>query len=265
MRHTARVDAVLAGRSNLPAEVSSFVGRDADRARCAELLAASRLLCLTGFGGAGKSRLARQVARDVAERFADGLLWADLESCADLRAVVSLLAAALPETAEAAGVGGLVAALAPRTVLLVLDGCEHLVDVLPELVVALLRGAPGVRVLATSRVPLDVEGEVLWRVAPLAVPPDDAHHADVARYAAVRLFLDRAAAARPDSAPDLAAAAALCRRLDGLPLAIEIAAARHRSASLGQILAGLDDRFALLVRTPGRPPARHRTLLASVE
>jgi predicted ATPase/DNA-binding CsgD family transcriptional regulator len=258
------VDAVPIGHSNLPAEVSSFIGRGADRARCAELLALSRLVCLTGVGGSGKSRLARQVARDIACRFPDGLRWADLEPCNDATTVVSLLAAALPDGVTT-GIDGLVAALATRTVLLVLDGCEHLGDVLPDLVVALLRGASDVRILATSRVPLDVDGEVVWRVPPLAVPPAETARAGLAGFDAVRLFVDRATAARPDAMLDLAEVAVLCRRLDGLPLAIEIAAARHRSSTVGQILAGLDDRFALLVRTPGRTPARHRTLLASVE
>lgn len=145
-----------------------------------------------------------------------------------------------------------------------LDGCEHLGDVLPELVLTLLRSAPDVRILATSRIPLDLDGEVVWRVPPLAVPPETTTE-HLAEYDAIRLFLDRATAARPDATLDLADVATLCRRLDGLPLAIEIAAARHRTSTTKQIIAGLDDRFALLVRRPRHAPARHRTLLASIE
>lgn len=136
--HNSPVDV---GPGSLPAEVSSFVGRAEDRARCADLLAASRLLCLTGVGGAGKSRLARQVARDVADRFPDGVGWADLEPCADVEAIVSRIAAVGPQARDVADVDSLVAALAPRTALLVLDGCEHLAEALQDVVVPLLRGA----------------------------------------------------------------------------------------------------------------------------
>ena len=134
-----------------------------------------------------------------------------------------------------------------------------------ELVDRLLRGTRAVRVLATSRGVLEVEGEIVWRVHPLAVPPARAREAELRRYDAARLFLERAGQARPDVRPQAADVVAVCRQLDGLPLALELAAARFRAATMTQILAGLDDRFALLTRTGGAAPSRQRTLLASVQ
>ena len=270
--HTARVgqraadpDGRLGVRGNLPAEISSFVGRARDLARCADLLRQGRLLTLTGAGGAGKTRLALRLARTLAAGFPGGVWWVDLAPLTGPEAVTGAVARAVPAVPAGAGLDVMAEVLAEAGALLVLDNCEHLGAGVSELVDRLLRGTRAVRVLATSRGVLEVEGEIVWRVHPLAVPPARAREAELRRYDAARLFLERAGQARPDVRPQAADVVAVCRQLDGLPLALELAAARFRAATMTQILAGLDDRFALLTRTGGAAPSRQRTLLASVQ
>ncbi len=273
--HTARVGQRAAGpggpdgrlgvRGNLPAEISSFVGRAGDLARCADLLRQGRLLTLTGAGGAGKTRLALRLAGTLAAGFPGGVWWVDLAPLTGPEAVTGAVARAVPAVPAGAGLDIMAEVLAEAGALLVLDNCEHLGAGVSELVDRLLRGTRAVRVLATSRGVLEVEGEIVWRVHPLAVPPARAREAELRRYDAARLFLERAGQARPDVRPQAADVVAVCRQLDGLPLALELAAARFRAATMTQILAGLDDRFALLTRTGGAAPSRQRTLLASVQ
>jgi predicted ATPase len=228
--------------SELPLRLSSFVGRERERAQVAEALAATRLLTLTGVGGCGKTSLALEVARDVLDRFPDGVYWLELAAVGDPDAVDATLAHAAG-VRPLLGEGELDAALrflSERRALLVLDNCEHLVDACAEVARAVLLACANVTAIATSRVPLGIEGEAEWRVPSLSLPAgDDAHAAR--RSDAVRLFADRARLVQPefslDDAP-LAAVNDICRQLDGIPLAIELAAARLRMLSVAQIASG---------------------------
>ena len=255
----------LAGRSNLPAEISSFVGRAGDLARCADLLREGRLLTLTGAGGAGKTRLALRLAATLTARFPGGVWWIDLAPLTGREAVTEAVARTVPVVPAGSGFDAMAEVLGEVGALLVLDNCEHLGAGVPEFLDRLLRVTWALRVLATSRGVLEVEGEIVWRVHPLAVPPADTRAADLHRYDAARLFLERAGHARPDVRPQAPDIVAVCQQLDGLPLALELAAARFRTATMTQILTGLGDRFALLTRQGGAAPPRQRTLLASVQ
>ncbi|MGI8334404.1 AfsR/SARP family transcriptional regulator [Actinomadura scrupuli] len=246
---------VATGRAagNVPCALSSFVGRRAEVARAGELLTAHRLVTFTGPGGVGKTRLALEVARDRAE--ADGRWVVELAGLEAPELLGSTVADALGVLGAADG-ADLGAALGDRELILVLDNCEHLVSAAAEFAAALLARAGLVRVLATSREPLGVAGEVVYPVGPLPPGGD-----------AVELFLGRAAAVLPDWTPTEAereTVAAICAALDGMPLAIELAAAQCRVLSIDQIAARLDDRFALLVGGPATGPARHRTLEGTV-
>ncbi|MFG2983040.1 BTAD domain-containing putative transcriptional regulator [Streptomyces sp. NPDC048258] len=258
--------------TNLRAPLASFVGRNEDLAAVDGLLGRFRLTTLTGPGGAGKTRLAVQAARPLLGRFPDGV-WlvqlAPLSADGDVpQAVLSALG--LREHGPAAGdpLDRLVAALRTRTALLVLDNCEHLVEAAAETADRLLGECPGLRVLATSREPLGLTGEALWPVRPLALPPQDADAAQALSYAAVRLLGDRAAAARSDFTVTEGTATEMvriCRALDGMPLAIELAAARLRTMSAEQLAARLDDRFRLLTGGARTAPRQHQTLRAVVD
>jgi predicted ATPase/DNA-binding CsgD family transcriptional regulator len=252
-------------RNNLPAEISTFVGRIDDLARCADLLRQGRLLTLTGAGGAGKTRLALRLAATLAAGFPGGLWWIDLAPLTGPGAVTEAVARAVPTVPATADFDAMVEVLGEVQTLLVLDNCEHLGAGVPEFTDRLLRRTRALRVLATSRGVLEVEGEIVWRVKPLAVPPADTRETDLHRYDAARLFVERAGQVRPDVTPQTADVVAVCRQLDGLPLALELAAARFRTATMTQILTGLGDRFALLTRSAGTAPSRQRTLLASVQ
>src|SRR6516225_8536495 len=248
--------------SNLPVELSSFVGRADDLERGAGLLGESRLVTFTGAGGCGKTRLARQVAARLAERFPGGVWWVELASLADGALVTERAARTLgPQAAETEAV---VDYFTDRTALLLLDNCEHIVEGVAEFVPAILQGAGLIRVLATSRHPLGVEGETTWRVPSLAVPPQTADPARMDRFDAVRLFRERARQAYPEVALT-PAVAQICRRLDGIPLALELAAARVGGIAIDRLVDELDDRFRLLTGGSSAGLTRHRTLLASVE
>ncbi|GAA1591967.1 hypothetical protein GCM10009678_87770 [Actinomadura kijaniata] len=245
-------------RHNLPAETTRFVGRERDTAELAALLPAERLVTLTGVGGIGKTRLARQVAAGTLGAFEDGVWLVPLADVHDPALVPQAVAAVLG-VAEEPGrsqAGTVVAALAPRRPLLVLDNCEHLVDACAAFAERLLTGCPRLHLLATSREPLRVPGEVVWRVPPLEGG------------AAVRLFADRAAAVRPDfglTERNAAVVARLARALDGMPLALELAAARVAFLTVEQITERLDERFRLLVRGSRTAARRQRTLRATVD
>jgi predicted ATPase/DNA-binding CsgD family transcriptional regulator len=248
--------------SNLPAELSTFVGRADDLERGTGLLGESRLVTFTGAGGCGKTRLARQVAARVAERFPGGVWWVELASLADGALVTERVARALG--LQAGETEAVVDYFTDSTALLLLDNCEHIVESVAEFVTAVLRGAGLIRVLATSRHPLGVEGETTWRVPSLAVPPPTAEPASLDRFDAVRLFRERARQARPEVTLT-PAVAQICRRLDGIPLALELAAARVGGVAIDRLVDELDDRFRLLTGGSRTGLARHRTLLASVD
>jgi predicted ATPase/DNA-binding CsgD family transcriptional regulator len=252
-----------------PAELTSFVGRDGPVREVAGLLASHRLVTLTGPGGSGKTRLAGEVARRVAGRFADGAWLIELAPVGDAAQVPSAVAATLgiPEQPGKPAAEALASVLARQQVLLVLDNCEHVITAAAGLCAGLLAACDDVRILATSREPLQVAGESRYRLGPLTVPdPDDL--ASAASAEAVALFTDRARSAdmhfvvSADIAP---AVARLVTRLDGMPLAIELAAARVETLGVSGLLDRLDDRFALLAGVDRLAPLRHRSLAATVE
>jgi predicted ATPase/class 3 adenylate cyclase len=257
---------------NLPIQLTSFIGRAREIAEVKRLLGAARLVTLTGSGGAGKTRLALQVAADVVEGYPDGVWLAEFAPIADPALVPKTVASALnvPEQPERDMMETLVHALRPKALLLVLDNCEHLLAACADLAAALLRACPQVRILATSREGLGVPGETLWRVPSLSLP--DVHHLppseDLVLYEAVRLFVDRAVAATPGftvTGQNALAVAQVCHRLDGIPLAIELAAARVKVITVEQIAVRLDDRFRLLTGGSRMVLPRQQTLRAAVD
>ena len=257
--------------NNLPSQLTTFIGREAEVDLVQRLLGETRMLTLTGAGGCGKTRLALQVAAEVLDTFPDGLWWVDLAPVADPALVPSAVAAAarVREVAAQALAETLVRQFAARRVLLVLDNCEHQVAVCATLAELLLRGCPAVWVVATSREPLGIDGETIWRVPSLALPGADATGIEsLTQCEAVRLFIDRATRVRSNirvTNENAAAVVEICQRLDGIPLAIELAAARTRMLTPEQIADGLGDRFHLLTAgTRGALP-RQRTLEASVD
>lgn len=265
-------------RGNLRARLTSFVGRERDVARMGELLAGHRLVTLLGPGGAGKTRLAMEAAQPMGEAMPDGVWVAELAPATDAAGVTQSLISALDvrdgvpaapsaATAPLDPVDRLVRTLHGKRLLIVLDNCEQVIEPAAFLADRLLAECPGVTILATSREPLGITGEITWILPPLAVPPPGAGEAEAADYPAVRLFADRAAAVRPGYRVDEDAAAvmSICRALDGLPLAIELAAARLRSMSAGQLAARLGDRFRLLNGGSRTAQPRHRTLRSVVE
>ncbi|MFA1547807.1 BTAD domain-containing putative transcriptional regulator [Actinomadura chokoriensis] len=265
-------------RTNLPAQLTSFVGREEESRRVGKLLRESRLVTLTGTGGAGKTRLARESAAAFVEETPDGVWFVPLAPVSDPGDVAQAVLSALgvPETVRPGETRMVVRPLerltdflAAKRMVVVLDNCEHLVDAVARLVDHVLAQAPGVRVLATSREPLGITGESLCPVPSLPLPDEDVTDpAKALGYASVRLFADRAAAVRPGFTVDAGAVAdvvAICRALDGIPLAIELAAARLRSLTSGQVAARLGDRFRLLTGGSRAALPRHRTLRAVVD
>ena len=257
---------------NLSAELTSLVGRRGEVAEVRRLLAGSRLVTLTGVGGVGKTRLALRVAAGMARAFSDGVWLVQLDQLRDQALVAQAVAGALglQDRTGAAPEAALAEYLAARRLLLVLDNCEHLVDAAAKLADLLLRAAPGLRVLATSRESLNIAGETVLAVAPLPAPEagQELTLAGLARFPAVALFADRAAQVVPGFAvteANKAAVAGVCRQVEGLPLAIELAAARARILSPEQIEARLGDRLGLLSRGCRASPARQQTLRASIE
>ncbi|MFF2109425.1 ATP-binding protein [Rhodococcus koreensis] len=253
---------------NLPHELTSFVGRRSEVVEVRSLLSVSRLVTLTGIGGVGKTRLALRVAADSARAFEDGVWLVELGEVYEPGAVVdaALSALGLREGAGVAPEALLVEYLEPRKLLLVLDNCEHLVEPAADLARPLLRACPELRVLATSREPLGIGGEAVFRVPPLTMPdPNRQTQAagEFDHYESMSLFAERAAMAVPGFAiteNNQDVVARICRRLDGLPLAIELAAVRLRAMSEDQILRRLTDRFGLLTTGSRGAPVRQQTL-----
>ncbi|WP_460068941.1 ATP-binding protein [Streptomyces sp. YKOK-I1] len=255
---------------HLPVETTSFVDRRSELAEGRELLARARLVTLTGPGGVGKTRLAGRIAARVARAFPDGVRFVHLSGLHDPALVPLAVADALGlhDHSERPALDSLVERVRDRRLLLVVDNCEHLPTACAALAGALLRGTTGIRVLATSRHRLGLTEEHLMEVRPLPVPDPDGDLTAADGYPALALFADRAAAVVPGfrlTAANRSAVARLCRRLDGLPLAIELAAVRMRVLDVHQLLARLDDRYRLL--TGGSPAVlpRHQTLRAAVD
>jgi len=270
------LDSVGGHPNNLPAQPSALFGREADVASVRALLAAHRLVTLTGIGGTGKTRLALQVATEALEDRPDGAWFVDLSPLADPALVVQATAMALGlrEDSGRSLEDTLVEHLAERRLLLVLDNCEHVLEEASRLADTLLRQAPGVRILATSRELLAAPGEHTWAVPPLEVPalpgastaPEEL--AQMTQVASVRLFAERAAAHRPEfrlTLDNAAAVAGICNRLEGVPLALELAAARVRHLDPRAILHRLDDRFRLLTTGSRTAPSRQQTLRAALD
>ncbi|MFJ4878539.1 AfsR/SARP family transcriptional regulator [Streptomyces sp. NPDC088745] len=250
---------------NLPAETTTFVGRESQLAALHDLLERSRLITLTGVGGVGKTRLALRVARQAAPAFADGVWLADLATLSEPALLDRAVADALGVRDQSArpAADAVAAHLRTRSVLLVLDNCEHLVDEAAALALRLLRAAPGLRILATSRERFGVPDEHVLVVPGLTLPDPQS----TAPSEALRLLSERAAGCAPASArgyADSAPAAELCRRLDGIPLAIELAAVRLSSLTVEQVLARLEDRFRLLASPRTGSPHRYRHTLRGV-
>lgn len=244
--------------NNLPIQLSSFVGRDRELAAVQTLLSRERLVTLSGSGGCGKTRLAAQVAAAHIERWPDGVWWVELQSATDPAAVAELVAGAKGVLVEPVSgpLRSLTVQLRNHRALICIDNCEHLLDAVAELVEVLMRSCPEVSILTTSREPLAVVGEKVWRVPPL-----------VGREA-MELIVERARQARPSFTVDDSNESTLqrlCSGLDGIPLAIELAAAWMRTLTPRQIEAGLDESLSLLVRSARGVAARHQTLEASID
>ncbi|CDO86233.1 transcriptional regulator [Mycobacterium triplex] len=248
-----------AAAERLPVQLTSFVGRGAEIADLRRILAVERLVVLTGTGGVGKTRLAIEVAGKVAADFDAGAWYVDLAPIADPDLVPAAMAKTLglPDQPGRSAMEAIARFVSDRRTLVVLDNCEHLLDVVAALTTALLSGCPGLTLLATSREPLGVSGEVTRRVPSLSLDDE-----------AIELFVDRARRARSDfqtSDEDVHAVREICRRIDGMPLAIELAAARVRALSLTEIADSLNDRFRLLTGGGRTAVRRQQTLRASVE
>ncbi|MGN9847316.1 BTAD domain-containing putative transcriptional regulator [Nonomuraea sp. H19] len=263
-------------RTNLRAELTSFVGKDDDISAVAALAIKHRLVTLTGAGGSGKTRLATETARTMLAELPDGAWLVELAS---VQAGGELAQAALtaiglrdqPLLGDARGgepMDRLIAAVRERSILLILDNCEHVIEAAAAFADRLLGECRSLRILATSREPLGITGEVLWQVEPLALPAKQADPSEVGSSPAVRLLRDRAGLVRKDIGSDahtLSAMARICRALDGVPLAIELAAARLRTMSIDQLARRLDDRFRLLTSGSRTALSRHKTLRAVVD
>ncbi|MDT7713359.1 MAG: hypothetical protein QOG46_2117, partial [Pseudonocardiales bacterium] len=267
------LSSLSAPRHNLPVALTPFVGRSRELDELSTLLAGSRLLTLTGVGGAGKTRLALQVAAAALPAYPDGIWMVELAPLRDGAQAPSAVAAALtfettafdtPKALE----DRLIRHLATRQTLLLLDNCEHLIEAVARLAHALLTRCPAVTVLATSRERLGVPGEATWKVPPLYLPASGAAMGELAESDAVTFFCERARASQPTFELDTSNAAAvtrICRRLDGIPLALELAAARLQVLSPAQVAARLEDRFRLLTGRERIAVPHHKTLRATVD
>jgi predicted ATPase/DNA-binding winged helix-turn-helix (wHTH) protein len=257
--------------TNLPESVSELIGREVELDEILGIAGSHRLVTLVGAGGIGKTRLGIEVARHLLPRFAEGVWVAELGPLSDPTLVPVTVATALGIDLAAGAVSAqrVASALRSKQLMLVLDNCEHMADAAASMAEALLRANPAARILATSREPLRVEGEWIYLVPPLAVPTEgNSESADLLGYGAIRLFIERVRAAEPHFSPNeraVAAIAAICRRLDGIPLAIELAAARVAALGIEQLAARLDDRFNLLAGGRRTALPRQQTLRATLD
>jgi predicted ATPase/DNA-binding XRE family transcriptional regulator len=267
----ARDGAATALQNNLPTQLSAFIGREQEISQVRALVESSRLVTLTGAGGCGKTRLSLRVAAGLRDGFGDGVWLVELAAVSDGGAVAPAISQALRLAAQPRRpvLATVLDALAPQDVLIVLDNCEHLIGVCAKTAEAILRRCPRVRLVATSREPLGIGGEIVYRVPSMSLPaPGDAGPAAAWSCDAVALFADRARAqgtGLPGDEQTAAVVASVCRRLDGMPLAIELAAARLRSLSLSELRDRLDQRFRLLIGGSRTALKRQQTLRATVE
>ena len=261
-------------RHNLPIHLTSFIGREKEMAEVKRLLAATRLLTLTGPGGTGKTRLSLHVAADLLETFPDGVWLVELAPLSDPALVPQTVASTLGVREESGRpiVAALTDYLRAKRLLLILDNCEHLIEACAQLADTLLRACPELRLLPSSREALGIAGETAFRVPSLSLPPLGPRQTPTVEtlttYEAVRLFIDRALAVKPDfqmTDANAPAIAQICHRLDGVPLAIELAAARVRAMTVEQIAARLDDRFRLLTGGSRTALPRQQTLRALID
>jgi predicted ATPase/DNA-binding SARP family transcriptional activator len=262
-------------KTNVRAELTSFVGRDDDVAAVRELITEHRLTTLVGPGGSGKTRLATESARRLIGDLPDGVwlvelaaIGADGDVAQATLAGLGLRDALVGAAPSADAADGLIAAIREREALLILDNCEHVIEAAAKFADRVLGECRRLRILATSREPLGITGEALWLVEPLAWPEGDASPGEIASSPAVRLLRDRGGAVRKDLGDDartLSTMARVCRALDGMPLAIELAAARLRTMSIDQLASRLDDRFRLLTSGSRTALPRHKTLRAVVD
>lgn len=255
----------------MPHQLTTFIGRETELDELGGLLERTRIITLTGAGGLGKTRLALELANMVADRFRDGVFVVELGAVSDPLRVTEAISAIVgaKERPPLDLVAVLTADLASKSALLVLDNCEHLVGSVAHVVDAILRGAPGVRILATSRQPLSVDGETLWRIPPLKVPPASANTPDALElYESTELFLKRARERDLSFLPtqtNAVAIAEICRRLDGIPLAVELAASRVKVLSPEQIANRLGGLFGVLIGSTRTALPRQRTLEATID
>ncbi len=261
-----------ASRHNLPAPTTSFIGREKEKAEIKQAISAHRLITLTGSGGTGKTRLSLQVAADLLDQFADGVWFVELAPLTDPSLIPQTMLSALEasEPQDKTITQALIERVRGKKLLLILDNCEHLIEAIAKLVETLLSNAPELKIIASSREALGVQGEMAWHVPSMSLP--DAKHSisldELSRLEAVRLFTERATLAKPrfqltkDNAPFVTQ---ICVRLDGIPLAIELAAARVRALSVEQIAARLDDRFHLLTGGSRTALPRQQTLRAMID
>jgi predicted ATPase/DNA-binding SARP family transcriptional activator len=262
-------------KTNLRAELTSFVGRDADVAAVRGLVSDHRLTTVTGPGGSGKTRLAVETARTLLGDLPDGAWLVELAPIGAKSEVaqaalsgLGLRDTLLGEPSDEEPTERFIAAIREREALLVLDNCEHVIEAAARFAYRVLGECRGLRILATSREPLGITGEALWPVEPLSLPPSQADPGEIEASPAVRLLRDRAATVRRDlsaEAATLATMARVCRALDGMPLAIELAAARLRTMTVDQLAGRLDDRFRLLTGGSRTALPRHKTLRAVVD
>jgi predicted ATPase/class 3 adenylate cyclase len=256
--------------NNLPAQVTSFVGRGREMAEAKRLIGTTRLLTFTGPGGTGKTRLSLQLAAEILDQFPHGVWLVELSTLSDPSMIAETIISAVDirEEADRPPLTTLVEALRTRNLLLLLDNCEHLIAACAQIASTILRQCPRIKIIASSREPLSIEGETLWPIPALASPNlerEETHFTfnDIAQLEAVQLFVERATAIKPDFAltdENAALVAEICWRLDGIPLAIELAAARIKAVSLPQILTRLDDRFRLLTGGSRTALPRQQTL-----
>jgi predicted ATPase/DNA-binding CsgD family transcriptional regulator len=258
--------------NNLPVQLNHFIGRQHEIAEVKRLLAASRLITLTGAGGCGKTRLSLQVAANLSDAYDDGVWWIELAPLVDPMLVPQAVAIVLNvrEQPNQSILDSLMDYLHSKNMLLVLDNCEHLIDACAHFANTILSACPNLRILATSREALNIAGESAWTVPSLSLPDvaQQLPFTELSQYEAVQLFVDRAVAVQPGfKLTDLNARAVIqvCQRLDGIPLAIELAAARMKVLQSAEIVARLDDRFNLLTTGSRTELPRHQTLRAAID
>jgi non-specific serine/threonine protein kinase len=267
-----RVSETLPANHNLPVQLTSFIGREGEVKKVRQLLEETRLLTLTGSGGCGKTRLSLQATFGMLEVFPDGIWFIELASLTDATLIPQAIAAALgiQDQARRPMLEVLGDYLAKRQMLLIVDNCEHLIEECARCVLSLLRSAPSIRIIATSREPLGLAGEAIFYVPSLNVPDPDRrwNPEKLAQFEAVRLFVDRAASGAPGfslTENHAQSIAEICVRLDGIPLAIELASARTKYMPVEQIVSRLDDRFQLLTGGNRGTLPRHQTLRAAID